>query len=113
MASYNFDPILITTLQQIIGITPDEAQLPSVLNKLQFIAGFFGGMPLDQIEKKIREISMGKMIEDKLSHVWSFCELNNAKNLKVSELEFAKESHKENLLKEIQSLSEDIDMYYN
>ena len=97
----------------MLGISPDESSMGMVASKLQDIAGYFEGMKDSDIKKTIREITMGKYIDDKLSHVWSFCELNSdlEDKIKMSEMVSAKEAKE--LKKEINSLSDEIDLYYN
>lgn len=114
MAKRNYNPLLLTQLQKLVGISPDEMQIPEVMNKLQDIAGFFSGMKEVDIQKQIRQITMGKFLDDKLSHVWSFCELNDMKNACEDELEDFEGSPEEKKAKkeELKSLSEQIDYYY-
>ena len=100
-------------IQKLLGISPDEANINEVTSKLQDIAGFFQGMSDSDIKKTIREITMGKFIEDKLSHVWSFCELNYDLEEKIKLSEVLPSREAELLKEEISSISDEIDLYYN
>lgn len=115
MKKRSTDPILVSFIQDLTGTSPEMLNIPAVTEKLQEIAGFFEGVPLTEVRKAVRSITLNKNIPDMLNHIWSFCELNSDYNEKKNLYDKITSEYKEsvkNLESEMESLKEEIEYYY-